>query len=107
MFILHGEDSDWVHGGDERGEEERLEQAGRVVLAVDAGLAAAPQREAWTRGSGGCTVYCVLYCTVLCTVYCSARMLGPLTDRDNVENSSDHRHQQYCAQMIEKQSINN
>ena len=49
-----------------------------------------------------CTVYCVL-----CTMHCSARMLGTLTDRDNVENSSDHRHQQYCAQMIEKQSINN
>ena len=70
MFILHGEDSDWVHGGDERGEEERLEQAGRVVLAVDAGLAAAPQREAWTRGSGGCTVYCTVYCVLLSSVGC-------------------------------------
>ena len=64
MFILHGEDSDWVHGGDERGEEERLEQAGRVVLAVDAGLAAAPQREAWTRAVR--RLYLVLYCA-LCT----------------------------------------
>ena len=62
MFILHSEDSDWVHGGDERGEEECLEQAGRVVLTVDAGLAAAPQREAWTRAVRR------LYC-VLCTVY--------------------------------------
>ena len=103
MFILHGEDSDWVHGGDERGEEERLEQAGRVVLAVDAGLAAAPQREAWTRAVR--RLYLVLYCA-LCTAQLG-RMLGTLTDRNNVENSSDHRHQQYCAQMIEKQSINN
>ena len=75
------------------------------MLAVDAGLAAAPQREAWTRGSEGCTVYCTVYCA-LCTAQLG-RMLGTLTDRNNVENSSDHRHQQYCAQMIEKQSINN
>ena len=47
-LLKDGEDSHRVHGGDEGGEEEGLEQTGRVVFTIDASLATTPQSQSYS-----------------------------------------------------------